>query len=252
MNLRATTARSTAQSFLLQFEGHSISYQVTRSKRRRKTISISVTAPSGVRVAAPVATSDTFIHELVAKRADWILKRLAAEANVPPPRDFLSGETIPYLGQDVPLHVNSTDLRRVKLELVGDRFVLAVPSQLEGESRELAIRAAATRWYRLAAESALTRSVNHWSRLMNLRPRAVLVRDQRRRWGSCGPDGTLRFNWRLILAEPAILDYVVVHELAHLAQRNHSPKFWAVVEQFLPDFRARRKSLRETGSRLTM
>ncbi len=237
MNLRVAGPASTAKSFQLQHLGRTISYSVTRSKRRRKTISISVRADSGVRIAAPVATSEKFIHDLVAKRADWILKRLAVEESAAVARRFASGETIPFLGRDIPLEVTPTNLRRVKIEFGGHSFVVSVPDSLTGDDREAAIRNTMIRWYRQQAESAVNQSVAHWAPTMDLAPKAVLVRDQRRRWGSCAPDGTLRFNWRLVLADPAILDYVVVHELAHLAQRNHSPKFWAVVERFVPDYR---------------
>ncbi|MGE3075059.1 MAG: M48 family metallopeptidase [Dehalococcoidia bacterium] len=226
---------------------------IVRSKRRRKTISIRVSAESGVRVAVPMATSEAFIRDLVAKRSSWILKRLAAEASaVAPARRFVSGETLPYLGEEHPLLVETSTSRRVAFEFIGDAFRLFVPPFLEGEARETVLRRAVLKWYREQSESAVTRSATLWSAEMHLSPKAVLVRDQRRRWGSCGPDGTLRFNWRLVLAPPAILDFVVVHELAHLAQRNHSPAFWGVVEKYLPDHKSRRKWLRENGTRLNV
>ncbi|MCY4560018.1 MAG: M48 family metallopeptidase, partial [Chloroflexi bacterium] len=75
-------------------------------------------------------------------------------------------------------------------------------------------------------------------------------RNQRRRWGSCAADGTLRFNWRVMLLEPALIDYIVVHELAHLTHMNHSPAFWELVCQTIPDARHRRKRLRETSRAL--
>lgn len=251
MNLR-TPNPPPATEFHLEHAGQTIAYTVTRSNRRRKSISISVSSNSGVRVAAPVATSERFIRDLVAKRAPWILGRLSEESASTAPRQFHDGDTLPLLGKEVSLRLLSTRLRRVKLEFINDTFQVSVPADLEGDSRDSAIHVALARWYRLQAESSVTRSVTHWSAEMNLSPKAVLVRDQRRRWGSCAPDGTLRFNWRLILAESAILDYVVVHELAHLAQRNHSPAFWAVVERFMPDHKARRKRLREAGPRLTV
>jgi predicted metal-dependent hydrolase len=80
----------------------------------------------------------------------------------------------------------------------------------------------------------------------------VLIRNQRRRWGSCGGDGTLRFNWRLVHAARPLLDCVVVHELAHLAVRNHSSDFWAQVAQIMPDHLERRAALRAIGRRLML
>jgi predicted metal-dependent hydrolase len=82
-------------------------------------------------------------------------------------------------------------------------------------------------------------------------PSRVLVRDQRRRWGSCAPDGTLRFNWRILMAPPHVVDYVVVHELAHLSVRNHSSTFWAEVERILPRYREAQATLKQVGPSLT-
>ena len=75
----------------------------------------------------------------------------------------------------------------------------------------------------------------------------VLVRDQRQRWGSCAPDGTLRFNWRVVMLKPDLVEYVVVHELAHLNVNNHSTEYWSLVSRFLPDVQQRRHRLREAG-----
>ena len=80
----------------------------------------------------------------------------------------------------------------------------------------------------------------------------VLIRDQRQRWGSCAPDGTLRFNWRAVMLEPALIDYIVVHELAHLAVRSHSPEFWRIVTAAMPDAQHRRRRLREAGRSLPL
>ena len=75
----------------------------------------------------------------------------------------------------------------------------------------------------------------------------VLIRDQRQRWGSCAPDGTLRFNWRVVMLEPPLAEYVVVHELAHLKVGSHSSEYWALVSSLLPDAQRRRRWLREAG-----
>ena len=92
--------------------------------------------------------------------------------------------------------------------------------------------------------------VDRIGRLIGVRPKAVLIRRQRTRWASCGPDGTLRFNWRAIMAPPAILDYIVAHELAHLRVRAHNAEYWGVVAQAIPDYRLRRQRLRTLGAAL--
>ncbi len=83
-------------------------------------------------------------------------------------------------------------------------------------------------------------------------PPRVLIRDQRLRWGSCAPDGTLRFNWRVVMLKPSLIEYVVVHELAHLTHPNHSPSFWGLVTEVMPDAQERRARLREEGRTLPL
>ena len=103
-----------------------------------------------------------------------------------------------------------------------------------GERRER-IRRAVVAWYRGRAEERLPACVARWQpRLGRGSPPRVLIRDQRQRWGSCAPDGTLRFNWRTVMLEPSLIDYIVVHELAHLSVRSHSPEFWRIVTAAMP------------------
>ena len=91
-----------------------------------------------------------------------------------------------------------------------------------------------------------------WPRLGHGDWPRVLIRDQRRRWGSCAPDGTLRFNWRAMMLEPALVEYIVVHELAHLSIKNHGPDFWGLVVRAMPDAQQRRQRLREAGHLLPL
>ena len=81
---------------------------------------------------------------------------------------------------------------------------------------------------------------------------SVLIRDQRQRWGSCAPDGTLRFNWRAVMLPPALIEYIVVHELIHLTIKTHSTDFWALVSKAMPDAQQRRRRLREAGQALPL
>ena len=89
-----------------------------------------------------------------------------------------------------------------------------------------------------------------WSRLGKGEKSRILIRDHRSYWGSCSHDGTLRFNWRVVMLEPALIEYLLVHELAHLEVRNHSADFWNLVARFLPDAKQRRRRLREAGRAL--
>lgn len=101
-----------------------------------------------------------------------------------------------------------------------------------------------------AGRETFLNRVEHFAPRMGVRPARVRVKDLRSLWGSCSARGSLNFNWRLLLAPPEVLDYVVVHELAHLAETSHSRRFWALVSEYCPEHRERRRWLKENGGSL--
>lgn len=105
-------------------------------------------------------------------------------------------------------------------------------------------------WYRARALEAVTRQAEAWSVRMGVRYNRVFIKDQRTLWGSCSREGNLNFNWRLILAPPAVLEYVVIHELAHLVEMNHSRRFWRIVADFCPSFKTHRRWLKDNDIEL--
>lgn len=229
-----------------------IKYSLIRSKRRKKTVGIKV-AQGAVEVAAPDRTTIREIEGILRKRGEWILEKMEADTQLPPPRQLVTGETLPLLGTEVTLQVEESGVRRASASTEGGGLQVLVPrAAADGERRELVMNAV-VRWYRLQVETYLKESVARWLPVMGRSemPR-VLVRDQRSRWGSCSGDGTLRFSWRLGMLEPDLVDSVVVHELAHLDVMNHSPAFWEVVLRAMPDARDRRKRLNEVGRLLPL
>ncbi len=229
-----------------------IEYKVHRSKRRKKTIQISVNGGE-VRVAAPMRTPNGELKAIVQKRAPWILRHISDAVPEVPPKRFVSGETLPYLGRDVPLIVEAADVCCPQVNLVHWRFRVTVPETLSEGERYEAVRKVMVGWYRERAAERMASLVEQWRpRLVVGKATRVLVRDQRRRWGSCAPDGTLRFNWRIVMLEPALIEYVAVHELAHIIQPNHSPRFWNLVSKVMPDAQDRRARLREEGRHLPL
>jgi predicted metal-dependent hydrolase len=239
----------------VRFGATPIAYTVKRSHRRRKTVAITVDARAGVLVTAPIGVSRVRIEEILMKRAPWIVRRTSAIAAAPEQRRFVSGESLPYLGREVHLIATPADVQRVRINVSGetfDTFHVSVPAALEGETRRRSIESALTRWYKARAVEHLKSRVQHWATLGGSAPQRVLIRSQRRRWGSCAADGTLRFNWRLVLAPPSLIDYVVVHELSHLRVPNHSAMFWAEVARLMPDYAARRARLRDLEPSLTL
>ena len=111
-------------------------------------------------------------------------------------------------------------------------------------------RALIEKRYKKAASDFFPLRVQHFEKIMGVRHKKIAIRDQKTRWGSCSSSGTLSFNWRLIMAPPEVLDYVVVHELAHFYHMDHSKAFWSTVESVLPDYETHRRSLNEHGQEL--
>ena len=237
---------------LVRFGDADIEYQVRRSERRKKTVQITVDG-SGVQVAAPLTTSDSELRAIVRKRAAWILNHATDAALGAAPKRFVSGETLPYLGRNVRLVVEVSDVRTPEVRFDHWRFRVSIPTGLEGEERYQRTRRAVVDWYRGRATERLRSGVQRWwPRLGNGGEPQILIRDQRQRWGSCAQDGTLRFNWRVMMLEASLVEYVVVHELVHLSVKNHSDDFWRLLASVLPDMEHRRRRLREAGKTLPL
>ncbi len=228
----------------IRFGDATIEYEVRRSARRKKTVQITVER-GGVLVAAPAATPKKELRSIVLKRAGWILRQASTERAEAPAKRFVSGQTFPYLGGDVRLVLEMADSSGSSVSFEGATLRVFVPAGLPDADRAGLIRNALVDWYCARAAEHIPDHVDRWwSRLGRGDKPRILIRNQRRRWGSCAWDGTLRFNWRVMMLEPALVDYIVAHELAHLTVRNHSSDFWSLVARHVPDVKQRRQRLR--------
>ena len=234
----------------IRFGDAVIGFEVRRSTRRHKTMQLSV-GPDGVRVAVPAATHPDEIAGFVRKKARWILDRLAAARAAPSPSELPA--SLPYLGRNLNVVVGNGVVLDVDVRFRPWELQVFLPLEMaEGDAAQ-EIRSAVSEWYWLRALEHVATSVERWWPDLGRGSKPeVLIGDQRKRWGSCAADGALRFNWRLVMLEPRLLDYVVVHELAHLTERNHGPAFWAFVSAVLPDVAERRAALRSAEGKLPL
>lgn len=159
------------------------------------------------------------------------------------------GDALLFEGREYRLEVSRAAIRspRITRDEVARALVVTLP---RASPRGNGLAAALDGWYRARAREALTSRAERRAAEMNVAFARLAVRDQRTRWGSCSSRGNLNFSWRLVLAPPGVLDYVVVHELAHLLEANHGPRFWMLVERYCSGYRTHRRWLREQGPTL--
>ncbi len=214
-----------------------------RWSARRRTVGITVKRDGALVVAAPAHTSVRRLEAVVREKLPWVRRKLAEFAALgppPEPRQIVAGELFPYLGHEYRLALADRPTRPVALH--GD--ALEVDRTLDGDAR-----AAVVAWYAAAARAYVDEAVARYVPLVGAAPAAVVVRDLgKRRWGVCDHRTmTVTFHWQLITQPAELVDYVVVHELAHLHEPNHGPAFWRRVEDVLPDCKQRRKLLSRRG-----
>lgn len=211
--------------------------QVIRSKRR--TIALIVENDGSVTVRAPLKTSNKMIMKFAEGHAKWVEKKQAEiRARVPTqPKQYLPGESFLYLGQAYPLEIVRDQKKKLMLD---EGFKLAEAMQ---ENAELVFK----NWYRKQAKQIIEARIAVFVDKYQFEYQKIRISSARTRWGSCTSKGTLSFSWRLILMPPDVIDYVIIHELSHTVHHNHSKRFWKLVEKLMPDYKERRKRLREYG-----
>ena len=229
--------------------GRELPYTIRRSARRKKTVAVTVDPAGSVLVVAPERLATTRLDAIVVRKAAWIAQRLRgleAHGPAPVPREFVSGESVLYLGRHYRLKVHPDETGEARLR-GGWLHVPAPP----GEPAAAHVRAALVSWFRRHAAERLPERVEAWRARAGVAPPRVVVSDQRKRWGSCDHLGTIRLNWRIVQAPMRLVDYVVVHELVHLRHRGHGRDYWQAVGRVMPDYERRREELRRCGDRLT-
>ena len=209
--------------------------------------------PAGVEVVAPLRMRDAEIAAFVEGSRAWIEAKLAALQRVlaahPGSARLIDGGTILYRGQPVPLRVRAGARPQVREE---NGIEVTVPAALADGDREAAVERMLRRWLAWSAHGDTLYYVQRHGRPHDLIPAAVRIKRQKRLWGSCTPRGTINLNRRLILAPPAVFEYVVVHELCHLREAHHQAPFWLLVGQILPGFEEQRRWLKANGHLLTL
>ena len=221
--------------------GKTVSYTLKRTGRRR-SIGLRID-DRGLTVNTPLRASEQWLQSVLQEKANWVVTKLESwREKKPAPQLWMDGAPILYRGETFTLRVicgmgNAALLQR------GEELHV----QVAKADNQAAIEKIITRWYRLEALQLFTECIDYFAPLMHVHPREIKLSSARTQWGSCTARGIVRLNWQLIKMPLHLVDYVVVHELAHLREMNHSAAFWKVVETVCPNYAQHRSELRRWG-----
>lgn len=225
-----------------------LSYLLVRSAKRKKTISLQLKKDGSVVIHAPRRIPEREINLFFHSKKDWLQKKLRESQDIRAEKDvkkFIPGEIFHFLGSPYPLIADDGGNGGDRLTFTGLQFILAKENAHQAEVLFVA-------WYKKKAKEYIEERVRHYSGVLKLYPGLVRIGSARSRWGSCSPNNHLSFTWRLIMAPCSVVDYVVVHELAHIKEKNHSNRFWNLVEEIVPDYGTHRRWLRKKGCLLNI
>ena len=207
-----------------------------RQSDRARYLRLRMVPATGLEVVLPRGVARDDALRFVRAESAWVLRQVDALQTGPPILDIRHGARIPYQGGWLVLVMSE----RSRIRRAGDALHVPIGSG----------HADIERWYRAEARRICTEQATAFAAMLGVSFERIAIKDTRTRWGSCSVKGNLNFSWRLLLAPPEILLYVVAHEVAHLREMNHSPRFWAIVEQVCPQYRQHRKWLRIHGVEL--
>ena len=225
-----------------------IAYDIVYSSKR-KTVGITVYPTGEVRIAAPRRTSPAEVRRLVAEKADWIAKKLfeyKASGCHDATKKYVEGEAFLYLGKEYLLHLATGDHGPL-VTLDDRRLNVVLPPVISGPHREEMAREAVFEWYRFHAEMVVEEAMGPYCRRLGILPPFYRVKNLSKRWGSCTARNDLNFNAKIAMAPLPQLEYVVAHELCHVKVKDHSPRFWSLMETVAPGYKMAKNALRKDG-----
>ena len=221
-----------------------LAYKIQRSNKRHK-LTITVERDRSVVVHAPEGISDEKIRQVVETKRPWIYEKIGNSQKYqdlphPPGKELVSGESALYLGRQYRIEMVKTGLSEIQFAQC-----FLIPATQRNKRGE-----ALRDWYITKAKEKIVPRVKHHAHELGVNFAEVNIVDNRYRWGSCTVNNNVNFNWRLIKAPMFVIDYIIVHELTHLIETNHTPKFWNIVRAQSPTMEKAKAWLKENGQLL--
>ena len=202
-------------------------------------------------VCCPLKTPFAYIEKLLLEKEKWIVQKLAEirEKQVTVrEKSFASGDVFYYLGHPYKFKIiENNTTKKPKVHFEEDQIIIEV-SDIEDTEK---IKTLLKNWYISKARAIMEQRIRLYSTDVGVSPKKVVIREQKTRWGSCSSKGNINLNWKLIMSPLPVLDYVVIHELCHMKEMNHSDNFWKNVQSIMPDYKVYRKWLKDNGYTLS-
>jgi predicted metal-dependent hydrolase len=222
-------------------DGQNVSYTLKQSYRAR-CARLEIRQATGLTIVIPKSYDVTDVHTLMQKKKRWILNNLAKCHRIVQPeavKCLKSGDHIPYLGQELMLVTQRDHGSDASVVLDKNRLIISVGNKNNGVGLIL------EQWYRTQADQLLKEKTDRQCAKFGLTYNRLTIRGQRSRWASCSHKRNLSFNWKLMMVPEPVIDYVIIHELMHLKQMNHTKRFWKLVDERCPDWREHRTWLKQ-------
>ncbi|OGN91908.1 MAG: hypothetical protein A2Z75_06485 [Chloroflexi bacterium RBG_13_50_10] len=228
--------------------GQTITYTLKRSLRARR-VRLEVRPQTGLTVIVPRSYNIGQLSGLLESKERWISRNLARWSHFQPlsaKKELRSGDTVPYLGRDLELVKRKNHDCICDITLDGNMLAVS-----PGLFKNGILESALEQWYRAEAARLINERADKLSSNIGISYKRIAIRGQKTRWGSCSRKKNLSFNWKLIMAPEPVIDYVIIHELTHLKEMNHSKRFWELVAQYCPGWRDYKKWLKQHEADLT-
>ena len=239
-----THGETGVKTYQMEYKGQCVQYQIKRTKRARR-LTIKIYRNKEVQVVCPPRTKMADISAFMSQKAEWVLKHTLYSDHIPPPRrEYRDGEVWPYFGRTIPIRIirgENTGL----FESDGYLCIL-VPAECSGIREQECIKLSMRSFYSQNLHAFAFPLFEMYAKKLGINVPPVKIRDQKTKWGACTSQ-SITLNLRLCMASPDIIEYVIVHEISHKVNPDHSVRFWNTVEQLLPDYRQRREKLKKYG-----
>lgn len=221
-------------------------------KSNRRGISLEVLSNGNLTVRATKSLNKKQILDIIKNNDQWIydkVKSIKEKNEIFIKREYKSNDLLLFLGEYYKLKLVKTSL---PIEVDIDYKLKIITVYIEGNNKKEVVKDKLEKYYKKFATQYLKDRVEFYSLKFKEKPREIKIKEQKRRWGSCSGDNRIFFNWKIIMANKDIIDYLIVHEMSHMKEKNHSKNFWNTVQEVLPNYKESKSWLKENGITLQL